>query len=109
MPYINRTQVYYLIVFDAGDTIRLDCPAVGNPAPSIEWSSYKLNSSVYDVINSTRLRSFVNGSLEISDLTADDEGLYSCTAANSVGSDHVHVLIVNLAAYRKRESSFHSN
>ena len=56
--------------------------------------------SVYEFINSTRLRAFANGSLEISDLTQGDEGVYACTATNSVGRDTVYIVLINLELYR---------
>ena len=45
-----------------------------------------------DLINSSRLYFFENGSLEISELTAQDEALYSCAASNSVTT---YILVVN--------------
>ena len=73
----------------------MDCPAYGIPAPTIVWSSITLNRSVADVISTSRLHFFENGSLEISNLTALDEALYSCSAINSVGVDTIHILVVN--------------
>ena len=83
-----------------GQTIRMDCPAYGVPAPSIVWSSHTLNRSVVDLINSSRLHFFSNGSLEISELTAEDEALYSCAAVNSVGMDIIYILAINELAYK---------
>ena len=77
----------------------MDCPSYGVPAPSIVWSSHTLNQSVADFINSSRLHFFENGAgfLEISELTAQDEALYSCTASNSVA---IYILVINeLARY----------
>ena len=78
----------------------MDCPAYGVPAPDIVWSSHTLNRSVSDVINSSRLHFFPNGSLEISELMAGDEALYSCAAINSVGTDTVYILVINELAYK---------
>ena len=73
-------------VFEPGDMIRMDCLSYGIPAPSIVWSSHTLNQSVADFINSSHLHFFENGagSLEISELSAQDEPLYSCAASNFV-------------------------
>ena len=100
VPYISRTQITFLFVYEPGDTIRMDCPAIGTPAPTIKWFSHTLNQSVTDLINSTRLRFFPNGSLEIRDLAPDDEALYRCEATNSVGKDIIYPLVINLEAYR---------
>ena len=100
VPYIHRKEITFLFVFEPGETIRMDCPAYGIPAPSIVWSSHTLNRSVADLINSSRLHFFENGSLEISDLTAQDEALYSCVASNSVGMDAIYILVINELAYK---------
>ena len=76
VPYINRTQIDFLYVYEPGDSIRMDCPAVGVPRPSIHWFSHTHNRSVDELINSTRLHFFPNGSLKISELAPDDEALY---------------------------------
>ena len=99
VPYIHRKDITFLFVVEPGETIRMDCPTYGVPAPSIVWSSHTLNRSVADMINSSHLHFFENGSLEISDLTAQDEALYSCEASNSVGMDTIYILAVNKLAY----------
>ena len=75
----------------------------GVPAPTVEWSSYTGNISVNVFINVTRLRAFANGSLEISDLTQKDDGVYACTASNSVGTDIVYIVLINSELYPFRK------
>lgn len=101
VPYIHRNKITsFLFVYQPGDTIRMDCPSYGIPSPSTVWFSHTLNSSVAELINSSRTHLFENGSLKISELTAHDESLYSCTASNSVGSDTIYILVVNEVAYK---------
>ena len=101
VPYIHRKDITsFLFVYEPGDTIIMDCPSYGVPAPSLVWSSHTLNRSVAELINSSRLHFFKNGSLEISELTAQDEALYSCTASNPVGMDTIYILVVNELAYK---------
>ena len=97
VPYIYRTEAtLQLFVYQPGDTLRLDCPAEGTPTPTIEWRSYTQNNvSVSQVVDVALLRSFSNGSLEIQNLTSEEEGVYSCTASNSVGSDWLYVFLIN--------------
>ena len=51
----------------------------------------------------TRLRAFANGSLEISDLTQKDDGVYACTASNSVGTDTVYIVLIKSELYPFRK------
>ena len=93
----RRSKTTFLFVYEPGDTIRMDCPSYGIPVLSIVWSSHNLNRSMANLINSTRLNFFENGSLEISVLTAQDEPLYSCAASNS---DTIYILVINELAHK---------
>ena len=59
-----------------------------------------MNKSVSELINSTRLQFFPNGSVEISELAPEDEALYSCSAINLVGMDIIYMLVIYEDAYR---------
>ena len=62
-------------------TVTFYCSAVGNPKPSISWST--LNGS--DLVKANR-----NGEqdkLEIKNATYIDSGKYVCTARNVLGQD----------------------
>ncbi|XP_046346605.2 peroxidasin-like isoform X1 [Haliotis rufescens] len=63
----------------AGETIQLLCRAQGNPRPDITWTK---NGSPLQ--SSSRFRLLSNGALMIRDLREEDEGLYRCSAANSI-------------------------
>ena len=45
--------------------------------------------------DTTRLQTFSNRSLEISHLSKQDEGIYRCTASNSIGFDNICVILIN--------------
>uniref|UniRef100_UPI00358EB1FB contactin-1-like n=1 Tax=Myxine glutinosa TaxID=7769 RepID=UPI00358EB1FB len=61
-------------------TLRLECFALGNPTPHITWKRQDKPMAV-------RARRLSGGAvLEISNVQLEDEGLYSCTATNSKGS-----------------------
>lgn len=101
VPYINRTLISTVLVYGPGNSILLDCPAVGIPAPTIQWTIHSQgNTPVNEIVDAARLRGFQNGSLELRNLTFEDEGVYSCHASNSVGSDTVYVVVVNREAHR---------
>ena len=93
-----------LMCDDVGDTLLLNCPFKGVPAPTIEWSSYtKGNFSKYKFINSTQLWVVANETLELSDLTPLDKGAYACMASNRVGSDTVYIVLCTKESNRFRE------
>lgn len=96
---MKRAEIEVVFGYWTGDSVLLHCPAYGTPAPTKEWSRYGQNQSVFDTTDSTRLMSYADGSLEISNLTASDAGVYSCTATNSVGSDRIYVQLVHQESY----------
>lgn len=65
---------------DFGGELDLRCKAEGNPETQITW--FKNGVRLY---RNERI-SFKNNHLHISDLSVEDNGVYSCMAINDVGS-----------------------
>ena len=68
------------VTVNEGQTAFLKCTADGHPPPHVTWS--KVNSSLPDgrhVVES-------NGALVVKNLKSEDDGVYSCTAENLLGS-----------------------
>ncbi|XP_008701371.2 contactin-3 [Ursus maritimus] len=63
-----------------GATVKLECFALGNPVPQINWR----RSDGLPFSNKIKLRKF-NGVLEIPDFQQEDTGSYECIAENSRG------------------------
>ena len=93
-PYIRRADLEALYVFGAGESVQLDCMSYGTPRPTIQWFRYGQNLSVFELIHPARLQAFENGSLKIHNLTVQDEGVYVCTAENTVGYDVIYVTLI---------------
>ncbi|TDH15791.1 hypothetical protein EPR50_G00012650 [Perca flavescens] len=56
-----------------GNSLQLNCSAVGNPSPMYTWTS--------------DIRSYSSGSvLTIDSVTSEDKGLYTCSVSNHVGT-----------------------
>ncbi|KAM4883140.1 contactin-3 isoform 2-T2 [Thomomys bottae] len=63
-----------------GSTVKLECFALGNPVPKINWR----RSDGMPFPNKIKLRKF-NGVLEIPNFQQEDAGSYECIAENSRG------------------------
>jgi hypothetical protein len=63
-----------------GGTFVLNCEAAGSPPPVISWSHTEK-----PVLTTGRLRVSSTGSLEVRNVVRGDEGIYRCTAQNSIG------------------------
>ncbi|XP_062570430.1 cell adhesion molecule DSCAM-like isoform X2 [Saccostrea cucullata] len=69
-------------------TLTLQCLAVGDPTPSIQW---KIRGRRF--IESERIQILKNGSLHINGVLGSDAANYSCRATNKYGSDEVNYAI----------------
>ncbi|CAL1264643.1 unnamed protein product [Larinioides sclopetarius] len=73
-----------------GNTIWMDCAAVGFPAPNILWKKMIYTESTAGdftyVHSSPRAHRYNNGTLVLSDVEENDSGSYLCQASNSIGT-----------------------
>ncbi|KAG9477908.1 hypothetical protein GDO78_013087 [Eleutherodactylus coqui] len=58
------------------------CKVFGAPTPVVYWYDKDMSS----VVRKDNSEILTNGSMEISDVTSEDEGMYYCTASNSQGN-----------------------
>lgn len=67
-----------------GETMTIECAVSGDPEPQISWSKNGKIISSSEIID----LKYKNGvaKLTINEIFPEDEGLYVCTATNSVGS-----------------------
>lgn len=80
------------IIGDRNGTVELECPAIGNPQPTITWRKNRRSIA----IDGTKFRQKDTGALVISSLLPLDSGTYLCTAKNPTGQDS---LILTLYVY----------
>uniref|UniRef100_UPI00398EE437 leucine-rich repeat and fibronectin type III domain-containing protein 1-like n=1 Tax=Pristiophorus japonicus TaxID=55135 RepID=UPI00398EE437 len=87
-PLITRLQSTKVFVME-GQGVTLKCKAVGDPDPSILWSSPegKLMS------NTSRTMIYDNGTLDILITTLKDSGTFTCIASNAAGDSATNVTI----------------
>ena len=107
MPNIDSRWIPSEITFEHMSTVRLTCPSVGRPAPTITWTlnnmpltSLTTNEEMFDFY---RGNLYSDGSLVLKYLTDRDEGVYMCIATNDVGSDSMSINLTSNEAQLKRE------
>lgn len=77
-------------ILDAGTGISLKCTATGTPLPQVTWTLD--GNSLHESTNRLSVGDFVTKSSEVisfvnmTSVTGEDGGVYSCTAANEVSS-----------------------
>ncbi|XP_064076451.1 muscle M-line assembly protein unc-89-like isoform X2 [Vanessa tameamea] len=71
-----------LLCYD-GDAIEFECSVSGNPDPDIRWLHY--NEIVPDCVDFESSYEIGIARLKIKQVTAEDEGTYTCEASNSLG------------------------
>ncbi|XP_057651009.1 interference hedgehog-like isoform X2 [Diorhabda carinulata] len=77
-PYfISEPKKTYTVL--KGDTVSLECSAVGNPIPKVVW--FKKNGQ----LPTNRIK-MINGSLIINNVISSDEAIYVCNHTNSYGT-----------------------
>ena len=80
-----------IFTIPAKRTVKLPCIAVGSPSPDLNW---KVNEK--ELVKSDRARLLPDGSLQITNVSKADAGIYKCLVNNKFGQDMVtHELIVN--------------
>ncbi|KAF8793078.1 Down syndrome cell adhesion molecule like protein [Argiope bruennichi] len=80
-----------------GETVVLHCQGAGKPEPVTNWFHTTGFSSDYIPLSSTnRITVASNGSVIISAITKDDEGMYQCNVSNRIGSDLVKAVMVKV-------------
>ncbi|KAI8776836.1 contactin-1, partial [Biomphalaria glabrata] len=68
-----------------GKSVKLFCFFSGRPVPTVEWKDNK-NQIIKDTNDKFKIDDF-GRSLEIKDITEDDEGQFTCTGRNNLGLD----------------------
>ena len=77
-----------------GDTIILQCAAVGFPTPDVKWQDSDMFSN--------RIVVYTNGTLVINNATVNDSGKYICLASNTAGISKIQVNVqVNIQTGEK--------
>ncbi|KAM4610702.1 neural cell adhesion molecule L1.2 isoform 2-T2 [Polymixia lowei] len=74
-----------------GQKALLDCDTFGSPKPKITWERESMPSLLAD----PRVNPFTNGTLQISNVTQDDKGIYTCTIQHTNLSVSAELEVLN--------------
>ncbi|XP_062420529.1 neural cell adhesion molecule L1.2 isoform X2 [Pungitius pungitius] len=77
--------------FTEGQKAVLECETFGSPKPEVTWESGSASSLLAD----PRVNLLTNGVLEISNVTHDDEGFYTCSVQNTNLSVSAELEVLN--------------
>uniref|UniRef100_F7EZN3 Leucine rich repeat neuronal 3 n=1 Tax=Monodelphis domestica TaxID=13616 RepID=F7EZN3_MONDO len=92
LPLIAPESFPSNLDLEAGSYVSLHCRATAEPEPEIYW----ITPSGHKLLPNTLSEKFYvhsEGTLEISDITPKDGGLYTCIATNLVGADLKSIMI----------------
>ncbi|NXH14460.1 LRRN3 protein, partial [Bucco capensis] len=107
LPLIAPESFPSTLDLKAGSHISLHCRATAEPEPEIYWitpSGHKLLPNTV----SNKYSTHSEGTLDISDVTQKESGLYTCIATNLVGADLKSVMIkVDGSFPQERDESLH--
>ena len=85
----SLTATMETVISLLGQSAELECVAMGNPPPVISWSR-----GPQTLPGSDQRLSQLSGLLRVTMVTLDDEGVYTCTAVNSVGEASSNVQLI---------------
>uniref|UniRef100_A0A8C3Q4S6 non-specific serine/threonine protein kinase n=1 Tax=Geospiza parvula TaxID=87175 RepID=A0A8C3Q4S6_GEOPR len=74
------------VTCETGETIVLRCKVCGRPRASVTWKGPDHNTLSNDGHHSISYSDLGEASLKIVGVTAEDDGIYTCIAANDMGS-----------------------
>ncbi|XP_070766445.1 neural cell adhesion molecule L1.2 [Enoplosus armatus] len=77
--------------FTEGQKALLECETFGSPKPKVIWESGSTSSLLAD----SRVNPLTSGGLEISNVTHNDEGFYTCSVQNSNLSISAELEVLN--------------
>uniref|UniRef100_A0A672YZU9 L1 cell adhesion molecule, paralog a n=1 Tax=Sphaeramia orbicularis TaxID=375764 RepID=A0A672YZU9_9TELE len=79
LPPQILTEDGNMYTFTEGQKASLECETFGSPKPKVIWESSGTSSLLAD----PRVNVLISGKLEITNVTHDDEGIYTCSVENT--------------------------
>ena len=91
------------ITADVGATITLSCVSRGSPPDTFTWRKdndpLMLPSTSITVLEHTGINAIFQANYTIDSVDLDNNGTYTCTVANPIGSDSANITIITIGMY----------
>ncbi|PRD27650.1 UNVERIFIED_CONTAM: Down syndrome cell adhesion molecule-like protein [Trichonephila clavipes] len=81
----------------SGDDVTINCKGLGTPKPIVTW--YRTQGEMGEFIPVSNLAQHTilsNGSLQLSSISKDDEGLYRCNVSNGIGISLLKTIVIRV-------------
>ncbi|XP_054723242.1 hemicentin-1-like, partial [Uloborus diversus] len=81
----------------SGDSVTINCRGSGRPEPTVSWT--KSSGDELDAISTiipSNIQMNSNGSLHISSIAKEDEGMYKCNVSNGIGGAIVKSIMIKV-------------
>ncbi len=78
------------VVINNGSSAVFSCDALASPDHTVSWTFTDFNGTVIDIVSNIKYTIVGNGSrfgeLTVMNVDYEDRGVYTCSAANSIGT-----------------------
>ena len=105
MLMINATLSSSPITVTVGSSLTLNCTSQGSPPDAFTWqkddNSTLLQSTSITAVEHTSTSAVFRADYRIDIVTLDNNGTYTCTVANPIGSDSSTITVTTVGMYRK--------
>ncbi|XP_035221091.1 Down syndrome cell adhesion molecule-like protein 1 homolog isoform X7 [Stegodyphus dumicola] len=90
----------------SGNSVTLNCKGLGRPQPTVAWSKTIGESLDFMPLSVNHLTIQSNGSLHLSSIQKEDEGMYKCNISNGIGSPLFKTIAVKVIVPARFEEKF---
>ena len=86
------------VTVNVGDPLTLSCTSRGSPPDTFTWRKDNdptvLQSTSITAVNYTSTSAVFRANYSINSITTSDNGTYTCTVTNPIGSDSATIIVV---------------